>query len=199
MSRSERAARRRDERGTSALEVAGIAPVLLVVTLVMLYLAFALYGISATQTAARQAARAQSLGEDPVGAADRALPEWLEPTVSVAADGRGASSPVRLAIEPHLEAFAAAAATGTSVVVDDDERGREFFPAFVGDELRAALLVEGGLKKDEGIRAAIGRVRYSTTGETALRNVQPLFADLSTGGFAVAHNGNISNAMRLRR
>ena len=48
-------------------------------------------------------------------------------------------------------------------------------------------------------RAAIGHVRYSTTGETALRNVQPLFADLSTGGFAVAHNGNISNAMRLRR
>ncbi len=48
-------------------------------------------------------------------------------------------------------------------------------------------------------RAAIGHVRYSTTGETALRNVQPLFAELSSGGFAVAHNGNISNALRLRR
>jgi amidophosphoribosyltransferase len=48
-------------------------------------------------------------------------------------------------------------------------------------------------------RAAIGHVRYSTTGETALRNVQPLFAELSSGGFAVAHNGNISNAVRLRR
>ncbi|HET9638002.1 MAG TPA: amidophosphoribosyltransferase [Allosphingosinicella sp.] len=47
--------------------------------------------------------------------------------------------------------------------------------------------------------AAIGHVRYSTTGETALRNVQPLFAELASGGFAVAHNGNISNAMRLRR
>jgi amidophosphoribosyltransferase len=47
-------------------------------------------------------------------------------------------------------------------------------------------------------RAAIGHVRYSTTGETALRNVQPLFAELASGGFAVAHNGNISNAMRLR-
>ncbi|HYD12081.1 MAG TPA: amidophosphoribosyltransferase [Allosphingosinicella sp.] len=47
-------------------------------------------------------------------------------------------------------------------------------------------------------RAAIGHVRYSTTGETALRNVQPLFAELSLGGFAVAHNGNISNALRLR-
>jgi amidophosphoribosyltransferase len=47
--------------------------------------------------------------------------------------------------------------------------------------------------------AAIGHVRYSTTGETALRNVQPLFAELALGGFAVAHNGNISNAMHLRR
>src|SRR3546814_19201156 len=47
--------------------------------------------------------------------------------------------------------------------------------------------------------AAIGHVRYSTTVETALRNVQPLFADLATGGFAVAHNGNISNAMALRK
>jgi amidophosphoribosyltransferase len=46
--------------------------------------------------------------------------------------------------------------------------------------------------------AAIGHVRYATTGETALRNVQPLFADLALGGFAVAHNGNISNAMFLR-
>ena len=41
---------------------------------------------------------------------------------------------------------------------------------------------------------AIGHVRYSTTGETILRNVQPLFADLHSGGFAVAHNGNITNA-----
>jgi amidophosphoribosyltransferase len=48
-------------------------------------------------------------------------------------------------------------------------------------------------------RAGIGHVRYSTTGETALRNVQPLFADLNDGGFAVAHNGNLSNAMKLRR
>jgi amidophosphoribosyltransferase len=47
-------------------------------------------------------------------------------------------------------------------------------------------------------RVASGHVRYSTTGETALRNVQPLFAELSSGGFAVSHNGNISNAMKLR-
>ncbi|MGK2286708.1 amidophosphoribosyltransferase [Pedomonas sp. V897] len=46
---------------------------------------------------------------------------------------------------------------------------------------------------------AIGHVRYSTTGETALRNVQPLFAELASGGFAVAHNGNLTNATTLRR
>jgi len=45
---------------------------------------------------------------------------------------------------------------------------------------------------------AAGHVRYSTTGGSGLRNVQPLYADLASGGFAIAHNGNISNAMRLR-
>ncbi len=45
---------------------------------------------------------------------------------------------------------------------------------------------------------AAGHVRYSTTGGTGLRNVQPLFADLARGGFAIAHNGNISNAMHLK-
>ena len=45
---------------------------------------------------------------------------------------------------------------------------------------------------------AAGHVRYSTTGGAGLRNVQPLYADLASGGFAVAHNGNISNAMTLR-
>ncbi len=46
---------------------------------------------------------------------------------------------------------------------------------------------------------AVGHVRYSTTGDTILRNVQPLFADLEAGGFAVAHNGNLTNALMLRR
>ncbi|PZT87152.1 MAG: amidophosphoribosyltransferase [Citromicrobium sp.] len=45
---------------------------------------------------------------------------------------------------------------------------------------------------------AAGHVRYSTTGGSGLRNVQPLYADLASGGFAVAHNGNISNAGTLR-
>jgi len=46
---------------------------------------------------------------------------------------------------------------------------------------------------------AAGHVRYSTTGGSGLRNIQPLYADLASGGFAIAHNGNISNAMKLRR
>ncbi len=69
---------------------------------------------------------------------------------------------------------------------------------------RAMGHVAGNFDKDEIIRplagrTAIGHVRYSTTGETALRNVQPLYADLNEGGFAVAHNGNISNAMTIKR
>lgn len=46
---------------------------------------------------------------------------------------------------------------------------------------------------------ALGHVRYSTTGETILRNVQPLFAELAAGGLAVAHNGNLTNGLSLRR
>src|SRR5207244_3896243 len=46
---------------------------------------------------------------------------------------------------------------------------------------------------------AVGHVRYSTTGGTILRNVQPLFAELNAGGFAVAHNGNLTNGLTLRR
>ena len=46
--------------------------------------------------------------------------------------------------------------------------------------------------------SAIGHVRYSTSGGAGMRNIQPLFADLSTGGFAVAHNGNLTNAVTLR-
>jgi len=69
---------------------------------------------------------------------------------------------------------------------------------------RAMGHVAGNFDRDEIINglagsSAIGHVRYSTTGETSLRNVQPLYADLATGGFAVAHNGNISNAVALRR
>ena len=45
---------------------------------------------------------------------------------------------------------------------------------------------------------AIGHNRYSTTGETSLRNIQPFFADLHVGGLSIAHNGNLTNAITLR-
>ena len=69
---------------------------------------------------------------------------------------------------------------------------------------RAMGHIAGNFDRDDVMRGlhgrtAIGHVRYSTTGETALRNVQPLFADLAEGGFAIAQNGNLSNAMKLRR
>ncbi|MDZ4381617.1 MAG: amidophosphoribosyltransferase [Parvibaculum sp.] len=63
----------------------------------------------------------------------------------------------------------------------------------VGDHFSSAKVIDR-LKGE----MAIGHVRYSTTGETILRNVQPLFADLWGGGFAVAHNGNLTNAITLR-
>ncbi|MBB4001008.1 MAG: amidophosphoribosyltransferase [Aurantimonas endophytica] len=47
--------------------------------------------------------------------------------------------------------------------------------------------------------SAIGHTRYATSGGGGLRNVQPFFAELSAGGFAVAHNGNITNAMTVQR
>jgi amidophosphoribosyltransferase len=53
------------------------------------------------------------------------------------------------------------------------------------------------LKKLPG-NFAIGHTRYSTTGETSLRNIQPFFADLHMGGLSIAHNGNLTNALMLR-
>lgn len=48
----------------------------------------------------------------------------------------------------------------------------------------------------------IGHVRYSTAGskgQTAIRDVQPLFGEFAMGGAAIAHNGNLTNAGELRR
>jgi amidophosphoribosyltransferase len=46
---------------------------------------------------------------------------------------------------------------------------------------------------------AIGHNRYSTTGENTLRNIQPFFADTNAGGIGVAHNGNLTNSIALRK
>ncbi len=47
-------------------------------------------------------------------------------------------------------------------------------------------------------RSAIGHNRYATTGGAGIRNVQPLYGDLAFGGFAVAHNGNLTNALTIK-
>jgi len=69
---------------------------------------------------------------------------------------------------------------------------------------RALGLVGDNFNSQDVIRRlpgemAIGHVRYSTTGETVIRNVQPLFADFKFGGLAIAHNGNLTNAYTVRR
>ncbi|HEY0949920.1 TadE/TadG family type IV pilus assembly protein [Nocardioides sp.] len=69
--------RRRDERGTVAIEVVALVPLLVLVALYTLQVGVAGWAASQTQEAARQSARAQSLGRDPVAAAEDALPAGL--------------------------------------------------------------------------------------------------------------------------
>jgi amidophosphoribosyltransferase len=76
--------------------------------------------------------------------------------------------------------------------------GQEFFSRRGLGHVAANFSDAGTLAELPGEMAA-GHVRYSTTGGSGLRNVQPLYADLASGGFAIAHNGNISNAVALRR
>lgn len=64
----------------------------------------------------------------------------------------------------------------------------------VGDHFSAGSVIE-----NLPGQAAIGHNRYATIGQTLLRNVQPLFADFEFGGFALGHNGNLTNAYQLRR
>ncbi len=45
---------------------------------------------------------------------------------------------------------------------------------------------------------AVGHTRYSTTGSSHLRNAQPLTVDCARGQIAIAHNGNLTNAAKLR-
>ena len=64
----------------------------------------------------------------------------------------------------------------------------------IGDTFTKPAVIES-LK---GSRA-IGHTRYATTGGAGVRNIQPFFAELADGGFAVAHNGNLTNAMTVQR
>jgi len=65
-------------------------------------------------------------------------------------------------------------------------------------------LVGDNFTKDKVLRklngnCAIGHNRYSTAGNNLIKNVQPFFADLHTGGISISHNGNLSNALYLRK
>ena len=83
---------------------------------------------------------------------------------------------------------------GTGIVVHD---GHDFHAhralGHVGDHFSAPEV----MSKLPG-HAAIGHNRYSTTGSNNLNNVQPLFAELAFGGFAIGHNGNLTNANYIR-
>ena len=76
--------------------------------------------------------------------------------------------------------------------------GKQYFSekrfGLVGDNFNK----EKVLKKLQG-DFAIGHNRYSTTGENTLRNIQPFFADTNAGGIGVAHNGNLTNSISLRK
>lgn len=72
------------------------------------------------------------------------------------------------------------------------------FPSHRGlglvDDIFHSSAVIAGLKGS----LAIGHNRYATTGGTLLRNVQPLYGQMTFGGFALGHNGNLTNAAKLR-
>ena len=66
-----------------------------------------------------------------------------------------------------------------------------------GMGLVGQVFSEQDLKELTGIRA-IGHVRYSTTGSSTIKNAQPITVETSRGQIAIAHNGNLVNAGRLR-
>ena len=82
---------------------------------------------------------------------------------------------------------------GCGIVSFDGKNYSEKRQGLVGDHFTDPEI----LKKLPG-NFAIGHNRYSTTGETSLRNIQPFFADLHMGGLSIAHNGNLTNALLLR-
>ena len=84
---------------------------------------------------------------------------------------------------------------GCGIVTSD---GKKFYSerrlGLVGDNFTKGKVLE----KLPG-SSAIGHNRYSTSGNNLIKNVQPFFADLHDGGISISHNGNLSNALHLRR
>jgi amidophosphoribosyltransferase len=80
------------------------------------------------------------------------------------------------------------------VSMQGEEHFLHFADGLVADNFTAADVVN----KLEG-NSAIGHVRYSTAGKKSARNFQPIYAELSLGFVALAHNGNLTNSETLRK
>jgi amidophosphoribosyltransferase len=80
------------------------------------------------------------------------------------------------------------------VTMRDENFFAHFADGLVADNFTSQEIVN----KLEGDRA-VGHVRYSTAGKKTARNYQPIYAELSCGFLALAHNGNLTNAATLRK
>jgi amidophosphoribosyltransferase len=107
-------------------------------------------------------------------------------------------------IYPHKEA-ARIAYLGLYAL---QHRGEEAAGIVTGNGKNVHLHKSVGLVSDvfdekilSGLRGemAVGHVRYSTTGSSNIKNTQPFYVKSSMGDIAIAHNGNIINAQRLRK
>jgi len=72
------------------------------------------------------------------------------------------------------------------------------FRSHIGMGLVSEVFAHGEAAALEG-RVAIGHVRYATTGASALQNAQPLIYKTGHGPIAIAHNGNLTNALQLKK
>jgi len=144
-------------------------------------------------SAARVAARLKGLGEDyrktdADAVADRKLHEECGVFGIIGTDDAATICALGLHALQHRGQEAAGIAT-----YDGDHFHTERQLGLVSDNFSDADV----FKRLHGA-AAIGHTRYSTQGDTVLRNVQPLYADLDQTGVAIAHNGNLTNAKILR-
>ena len=84
---------------------------------------------------------------------------------------------------------------GCGIVVNDDG----VFTSHKGLGLVSEVFNNDEMKKFPHGEIAVGHVRYGTTGGNNLSNCQPIQVNHLKGKLAVAHNGNLSNALPLRR
>jgi hypothetical protein len=88
--------KRKNDKGTSTLEVVGMAPLVVLVLLILVQAAMALYGITTAQTAARQGARAYSQGNDPYSVVRKSVPGWMGVDVQTFGPGHGVKATLDL-------------------------------------------------------------------------------------------------------